>query len=135
MVAPEEIEGQGGDAIAAAREEDGYLKTVGQKDHYFCKFFHGADHTCEVYQARPFECRLYPFLLTKEKNFPTVSVHLSCPYIQEHSGSEAFKRHVKALKEYFRQSDVLRFVLRNPSLPKSYPQHAQEIKHLFTLVH
>jgi Fe-S-cluster containining protein len=111
-----------------------YLKTVERQGRCLCAFFRAADHICRVYPLRPFECRLYPFLLTKEKGSAAVSVHLSCPYVQEHRHEEAFERHVKALREYFRQEDVRGFVRRNPSLVKRYPQHEKETEHLFNLV-
>mgnify|MGYP000905599499 CR=1 FL=1 len=135
-VAPEEARSKGrlAEALAKKIDENNHIKTAEEKGCFHCAFFHPADHVCHVYAIRPFECRLYPFLLTKEKNLPAVSVHLSCPYVQEHEHDGSFKRYVRALKEYFRQGNVLKFVLRNPSLAKRYPQHENEIKHLFTLV-
>ncbi len=134
-IAQEEIEGKDSSEGIFSKDldRDHYIKTQEHQEQFRCTFFHASDHICHVYQCRPFECRLYPFLLTQKEGFPAVSVHLSCPYVQEQLNSDGFKDQVEELKKYFRQSNVLAFIQRNPSLLGEYPQSEQEIEYLFTL--
>ncbi len=92
---------------------------------------------CGVYTGRPFECRLYPFLLTRspsEKNGRvTVSVHLSCLYVQQSRHSAEFEKHVDVLKAYLSGEERARFLENNPALVGNYSEYRDEIEELFTL--
>ena len=90
---------------------------------------------CGVYTGRPFECRLYPFLLTRsDKNGRvTLSVHLSCPYVQQSRYSAEFEKHVGILKAYLSGEERARFLRDNPALVGDYSEYRDEIEELFTL--
>ena len=55
-------------------EEDGYLNDKLCHGTHVCTFFNPEDSTCAIYDIRPFECRLYPFVLTKVDQAPAVDV-------------------------------------------------------------
>ena len=131
-MAQEEINGEEG---VFAQELDGNncIRTVECRGQFRCTFFHTEDNVCHIYAYRPFECRLYPFLLTKHGGDAAISVHLSCPHIQEKWQSEDLNSYVEDLRKYFQQEEVLEFVRRNPSLPGDHSKHEQEIEHLFDL--
>ncbi len=114
-------------------DENSSIKTVVCREQFRCAFFHVEDHICHIYDYRPFECRLYPFLLTKREEKPAISVHLSCPYIQEKWQSGDFKPFVEELNKYFQNQEVLAFIRRNPSLISDYSRYTEEIEYLFTL--
>src|SRR5665213_3654294 len=46
-------------------DRDGYIKTIQTCGEHFCRFLNSADHTCGIYTKRPFECSLYPFILSQ----------------------------------------------------------------------
>lgn len=110
-----------------------FLKTISWKDETLCLFFQPEDHLCRIYPTRPFECRLYPFLLRKKYNDIVVSVHLSCPFVQERINSLSFERYVDSLKKYLFKEDVLDFLRKNAFLAGDYTPYEQEIKDLFIL--
>ena len=133
-VAPEELAGQD-NSVRQALSKDGYLKTVREKGQNCCTFLHLGSNKCGIYACRPFECRLYPFLLTRpEKNGRiTVSVHLSCPYVQGSRYSTEFEKYVGVLKAYLSGEERLRFLKNNPALLSDYRESPQEIEELFTI--
>lgn len=114
-------------------DEGGYIKTVERQGQIQCTFLKEDNNTCQVYDRRPFECRLYPFLLIREGNDLSVGVHLSCPYVQETRYSRLFEDYLKNLQQYFQQDDVREFLKRNSMLIGDYPEYKQEIEPLFTL--
>ncbi len=116
-----------------ALSKDGYLKTVREKGQNRCTFLHLDSNKCGIYACRPFECRLYPFLLTNKNGDIAVSVHLSCPYVQESRHSVEFKQHVGVLKAYLSGKEGLRFLQKNPALLGDYSAYRDEIEELFTL--
>ena len=113
---------------------EGFLPTLKCHDMYLCAFFNPQDHTCGVYQQRPFECQLYPFIITKAPNGrPGVYVHLNCPYVQEYRLKETFAQYASYLQNYFRQQAVLDFLQNNPSAIGDYTSYENELEYLFSI--
>ena len=78
-----------------------YVKAVGVGAKYFCRFLKWVDNTCGVYAKRPFECSLYPFILSQTHDDLRVYVHLSCPFVQDHQPTRDFDDYVEYLKVFF----------------------------------
>ncbi len=121
--------------LIGALGKDAYINTVEEQGQNRCSFLNLKANKCGVYTGRPFECRLYPFLLTrpKETGRVTLSVHLSCPYVQESRYSAGFEQHVGVLKAYLYGKERARFLKNNPALVGDYSEYPNEIEELFTL--
>ncbi|MCA9401080.1 MAG: YkgJ family cysteine cluster protein [Candidatus Omnitrophica bacterium] len=109
----------------------GYLPDKACHGLFMCEFFNLEDTTCAIYHHRPFECRLYPFVLTKRLDKNAVSVHLTCPYIMKMKGSSEYDRYVSYLKDYFTRNDLLVFLQENPHLFGEYPGYESELEEVF----
>lgn len=112
---------------------DWRLKTSCVHGEEQCVFFNREDRTCRIYQTRPFECRLYPFVLFKKGTETVVAAHLSCPYVQEKGDTKEAAEYVAYLRKYFEQPDVKAFLANNPGLATDYSEFGREMKKLFTL--
>ena len=115
-------------------QESGHLKTIAQEGFCHCTFFDLEKNTCGIYAHRPFECQLYPFLLTRRGEEVFICVHLSCPYVQEKKDSPAFQDYAARLKRYFQKKEVLEFLRRNPFLIEDYSEYKDELEEVFSLV-
>ena len=111
----------------------GYIKTIQTCGEHFCQFFNGKDNTCGIYAKRPFECSLYPFILSKTPDAVKVYAHLSCPYVQDHLPGADFDAYVAYLKEFFRRAETREFLSRNKDMFHDYSAYAPELLHLFDL--
>ena len=114
-------------------DTQGFIKTVLRSSSHTCYFLDSDMNICKNYADRHFQCTIYPFVLTKNKNNVTLSVHWGCPYIQEQLGSEEFKEYACYLKEYFAQENVKAFLKENPSLVQDYSQYSDELDDLFMI--
>ena len=110
-----------------------YITTIQACGEHFCRFLKGEDNTCGIYTRRPFECSLYPFILSKTPDAVKVYVHLSCPYVQDHLSRARYDAYVAYLKEFFRREDVRGFLLGNQGMFHDYTIYAPELLHLFDL--
>ena len=114
-------------------DAQGYLNARPCQSGAQCVFFKAEDQTCLVYSKRPFECRLYPFLLLKHDRGASIAVHKPCPHILEQGQSSLFQEFVRRLERYFRQENVLEFIRSNPNLLAQYPGHEDDIQNLFVI--
>ena len=118
---------------ASAIDQNSFLKTSPCQNGYQCQFLDGKTNSCRVYDNRPFECQLYPFILTKKDNRPALDVHHNCPYVQQNRDKTYFQEHADYLKQFFRRQDMKDFIAQNPSLINDYSSHKDELEHLFSL--
>jgi len=111
----------------------GYVKTIQHCGEHFCRFLKTTDNTCGIYTKRPFECSLYPFILSKAPDAIKVYVHLSCPYVQDHLSRPAYDAYVAYLKEFFHRADIRGFLSGNKAMFHDYSSYAPELLHLFDI--
>ena len=110
-----------------------YIKTIQTCGEHFCRFLNSKDNTCGIYTKRPFECTLYPFIISQTPDAVKVYVHLSCPFVQDHLPRADFDAYVSYLKEFFRRDDIREFLCRNKAMFHDYSFFAPELLHLFDL--
>ena len=114
-------------------DDDSHIRTLRHCGEDVCQFFNPGDHTCQVYSDRPFECSLYPFILSRSPQGVEVYVHLSCPFVQDTQGSTEFEEYKVYLKGYFQTAPVLDFLKRNAGLVHDYSPFLMELQHIFTI--
>lgn len=121
------------EAMAHETDQDGYLTTKPLNERHQCRFFKADDFTCTAYQQRPFECSLYPFVLSKEDNEIKCYVHLACPYVQDNLDSARLRRYKIYLEDWFSSKSVKAWLEENTRMLHDY-RHAQiELEYIFTL--
>jgi hypothetical protein len=89
---------------------------------FICPFLEGQDNKCKIYDIRPFECQLYPFLINLRKSKVLLTVDLNCPYVYEKINSQEAKDYIIYLTEYL-NSGPLRLMLKdNPQIIQAYEE-------------
>lgn len=110
------------------------IKTKGcHNGTHQCRFFSPDGNLCTIYAYRPFECRLYPFVLMKKGAGIVLAVHLNCPHVQNTQDSKEFDNYVGYLQKFFLQNDVTEFLKRNRLLIESYLDYEDEMQGLFNI--
>jgi len=113
---------------------DHRIKTLGCHDGgHQCRFFSPEGNACTIYAYRPFECRLYPFILRQEGRATVLAVHLNCPHVQHTRDADGFAPYVQYLKDFFRQPEVTAFLRNNKVLIDAYSAYQEELEDLFTI--
>ncbi len=83
-----------------------------------CPAFHPESNRCSIYEVRPLDCRLYPFVLTQdpsgEKLF--LAMDLKCPYLQAHADSQEVSEYAHALVRHLEDPLGLEYLRANPHL-------------------
>ncbi len=95
-----------------------------------CAFLEASSHQCQTYASRPFECRLYPLLLSREKDVFKVYAHLACPAVEELRCSGKWEARRAEVAAFFARRDVRSFVMQNAAMLPDYsvfPGETEEI--------
>ena len=132
-VTPSEAEELGrvsgrGAAILSAPDR---LKIVPSGEGNQCVALDRAAYRCTVYPSRPFECRLYPFLLSTEKDGVKLYAHLSCPYVQEKMHGREWADYMVTLRAFFSRADVRRYCLESRGIFPDYTGFGEQLVSLF----
>ncbi len=95
-----------------------------------CQYFSMTDYSCAVYNRRPFECALYPFVFYRKGEERWLSVHLPCPYVRDQLHTEEFQGHIRFMKEWLVNPGIQQFLRRNPSVFHEYSGFEHELAHV-----
>jgi hypothetical protein len=92
------------------------------QDGFICTFFNHLENKCKIYERRPLECQLYPFLITLRDKKVLLTVDLNCPYVKESINTEKFKQYTEYLTAFLNSSRQVRILKSNPQIIQAYEQ-------------
>ncbi|MFH0763344.1 MAG: YkgJ family cysteine cluster protein [Candidatus Omnitrophota bacterium] len=95
---------------------------------FLCPFLNSKDNKCAIYDIRPFECRLYPFLLNLRGSKVILTVDLNCPYIEDNIRTPAFKKYSEELAAFLNSPQQVKILKENPHLLQAYEEVAEVIE-------
>ncbi|MDP2938654.1 MAG: YkgJ family cysteine cluster protein [Candidatus Omnitrophota bacterium] len=114
-------------------KNDNQLNLVNYKGINICAFLFPQTNRCKIYNNRPFDCQLYPFILMRNREKIFLSVHLACPFVKENLEKREFKNYLTYLKEFLNKKGISSFIRKNIFLAQDYDNFQDEIKLLFCL--
>ena len=93
-----------------------------QGEGYICSFFDIQDNKCKIYEFRPLECQLYPFLISLRNKKALLTVDLNCPYIKEKINSREFKEYTDYLTNFLNSPKQSELLKDNPHIIRAYEE-------------
>jgi len=93
---------------------------------FICSLFNPEENKCKIYQHRPFECRLYPFVLTRREDTACLALDPNCPFAASHRETKEFKEFTAYLKDFLQGPQQKAVLKNNPQIIQDYPE-AQEL--------
>lgn len=108
--------------------DNNQFELIATNGGYICPCLSVKDNRCKIYEFRPFECQLYPFLITKNGQKINLAVDLKCPFIYKGFDSGAvkkdlgFSRFVQYLTALFNSKNIIDFIRNNPRLIGNYTE-------------
>lgn len=95
---------------------------------FICAFLDHTKNICRIYEYRPFECQLYPFLLNLRGKKVILTVDLNCPYIAEHLNSKEFKEYTDYLTAHLNSKEQTGILKNNPHLLQAYEEVVEVVE-------
>ena len=89
---------------------------------FVCPYLGIPDNKCKIYEIRPFECQLYPFLINLRKGKVLLTVDLNCPYVYENINSRQAKDYIIYLTGYLNSPKQIKMLKSNPQIIQAYEE-------------
>jgi uncharacterized protein len=93
-----------------------------KQEGFICPFLNSEDNKCKIYEFRPFECQLYPFLISLRDNKVLLTIDLNCLYAQENLKTQEFKDYTKYLTTFLNSAAQKRIIKDNPHIIQAYEE-------------
>lgn len=93
-----------------------------EQNNFLCPFLILENNKCKIYDFRPFECQLYPFLFNRKDNRVYLAVDLKCPFIKENLEKQNFKEYTQYLIQLFDRPQWLNALKNSPQIIQEYEQ-------------
>lgn len=93
-----------------------------EQEGFICPFLDAQSNKCKIYDSRPFECQLYPFLLSLRNKKVLLTVDLNCPYVKENLNAPAFKEYSECLAKFLNSPRQLAILKNNPRIIQAYEE-------------
>lgn len=91
-------------------------------DIFLCPFLNEEENKCRIYASRPFECRLYPFILNRKKSKVFLAVDTNCAYAKDNLNSASFKEYLSYLLCLLNSQKYKTILKNNPQVIQAYAQ-------------
>lgn len=104
--------------------KDRFLPISNKKENNFiCSFLNVKGNKCKIYGIRPFECRLYPFLLNRsvESGKTFLAIDTNCAFAKENLKKPEFKKYTEYIAALLNSFGFSKLMKNNPQIIQSYP--------------
>lgn len=119
--------------LRSSADSDGYLPTRPLLHRHACQFFRAEHGTCIKYNQRPFECALYPGVISKEDDMLVCYVHLACPYVQDPANERRVEKYKAYMRDWFQSHSVKAWLSENEGLLHDYRHAKDELELVFKI--
>lgn len=89
---------------------------------FICPFLDAAQNQCKIYDFRPFECQLYPFLISMHGQKILLTVDLNCPYVKDNLNTKEFKEYTGYLANFLNSPKQRAILKDNPQIIQAYAE-------------
>jgi uncharacterized protein len=99
---------------------------------FACSFFNPGDHTCQIYEARPLDCSMYPAVVMKSKDQRTVllGADTKCPALSRSEVSAKLQNYLNWIQRYLESTDLSSLILKHPQFISIYQEEVVEVREL-----
>ena len=109
------------------------IESPGHQEGFICPAFDPSSQTCGIYSLRPFDCRLYPFMLMQIGDEVVLGKDSKCPYITDPMNREKIDAYGERVVALLRAPSWKVFILKNRGLVGADQEDVTTIGVLFSV--
>lgn len=104
---------------------------AGNTDEFLCSNLIVEDNCCKIYNQRPLDCQLYPFLLIRKGDILQIGLHKACVFIEEKKAERAdIQKYARYLKVKLNTSRFVSLIQENAEVAADYAENVEILDEL-----
>ena len=99
---------------------------------FACSFFDPADHTCQVYEARPLDCSMYPAVVMESRDREKVllGADTKCPAIRQAGVASRLRPYLDSIQRYLESTTLSSLIRQYPRFISEFQEEVVEVREL-----
>jgi uncharacterized protein len=99
---------------------------------FACSFFNPEDHTCQIYEARPLDCSMYPAVVMKAKDHQKVllGADMKCPALSRPSVAAKLHHYLDSVQRYLESTTLSSLIRKYPQFISEFQEEVVEVREL-----
>ncbi|HUO56660.1 MAG TPA: YkgJ family cysteine cluster protein [bacterium] len=99
---------------------------------FACSFFNPGDHTCQVYEARPLDCAMYPAVIMRSEDRQKVMLgaDTKCPALSRPSVTARLKNYLDGIQRHLESTTLSSLIRKYPSFIGEFQEEVVEVREL-----
>ena len=99
---------------------------------FACSFFNPGDHTCQIYEARPLDCSMYPAVIMRSEDHQKVllGADTKCPALSRPSVTARLKNYLDGIQRYLESTTLSSLIRKYPSFIGEFQEEVVEVREL-----
>ena len=99
---------------------------------FACSFFNPGDHTCQIYEARPLDCSMYPAVVMHSEDHRQVLVgaDTKCPALGRPDVSAKLSGYLDLIQRYLESATISSLIRKYPNFIAEFQEEVVEVRPL-----
>ncbi len=99
---------------------------------YACSFFNPEDHTCQIYEARPLDCSMYPAVImhSADRQKVFVGADTKCPALRRPDVAAKLKEYLDSIQRYLESTALSSLIRQYPQFISEFQEEVVEVREL-----
>src|SRR5580658_9273534 len=99
---------------------------------FACSFFNPGDHTCQIYEARPLDCSMYPAVIMHSEDHQKVLIgaDTKCPALRRSDVAAKLKSYLNSIQRYLESTTLSSSIRKYPQFISEFQEEVVEVREL-----
>ena len=97
-----------------------------------CSFFNPEDHTCQIYEARPLDCSMYPAVIMHSADHQKVLIgaDTKCPALRRPEVAAKLSNYLDSIQRYLESTTLSSLIRQYPQFISEFQEEVVEVREL-----
>jgi uncharacterized protein len=116
----------------AARGQASKAGLVACGHGFACSFFNPEDHTCQVYEARPLDCSMYPAVImhSADRQKVFLGADTKCPALSRPTVAAKLQQYLDWIQRYLESTTLSSLIRKYPHFIIEFQEEVVEVREL-----
>ena len=99
---------------------------------YACSFFNAGDHTCQIYEARPLDCSMYPAVVmsSPDRRKVLMGADTKCPALKRPEIAAKLLQYLNSIQRYLESTTLSSLIRKYPQFISEFQEEVVEVREL-----